>query len=199
MSNSCNISLPGIFLILLCFHLSSTAQGLSTESKQIQTAWNELKNDATSKQKQVHYIEAFPKNASQFKAVFDPDNFKELYKDSYQYIETFLSLSKVYPIDVINKSLDIGKELIWEADAAGQIQNGIVELGNEHTRLFANKVKSLTLNQRKHLITFLADVENHKAYTIYQQLIVSLKRINEAELSSQFVKARAVRVKQKNH
>jgi len=196
MSNSTKINLLGLLLILLGFHLSSFAQSLS---KEVQTAWNKLKNDSTSKQKQLGYIQAFPENGRQFKAVFNPHDFKQLYKDSYQYIETFLSLSKVYPAKVIDKSIDIGRELVWEADATGQIQEGIVELGNENTRLFVNKVKSLTSDQKKHLITFLADVENHKAYTIYQQLIDSLKRINEPELASQFIKARALRMKQRDH
>jgi hypothetical protein len=188
-------------IIFLSFLFSNAvlAQSLSQTSQKIKTAYDELKNEPASNQKKLTYLKVFPQNKEQFMAVFDPDDFKELYSESFKYIDAFISLAQNYPAAVINKSINIGKNLKWEADATGQMQHSIVLLGNQHIALFLKKIDTLSPIEEAHLIAFLADVENHKAYHEYQQLIESLQRIGENKLANKFINARALREKVKNH
>ena len=175
------------------------AQSLSQTSQKIKIAYDELKSDSSSNRKQLAYLTEFPNNSGTFMAVFMPPDFGELYSDSYKYIEALIGLAKTYPSKVIKKSLNIGKGLKWEADATGQMQQSIVELGNKNIHIFSQQLNSLPTIEAAHLITFLADVENHKAYPEYQQLIESLQRIGENQLATKFIAARALREKSSNH
>ena len=97
---------------------------------------------------------------------------------------------------MINKSIDIGKNLRWEADAVGYLQHGIVALGNNYTSLFILKINSLSPEEQSNLISFLADVENHDAYPEYKQLIKSIKVAGRTDLADKFITAMNQREKQ---
>ncbi len=110
--------------------------------------------------------------------------------------------SPLYFIEIKSETtqkINIGKDLKYDADAIGQLQNEIVHLGNEHINLFLAKLKALPYNQTAHLINLLADVENHKAYPEYQQLIDLLKKRGEVKIANQFITARTLRMKVRDH
>lgn len=171
----------------------SFCQPLSADSKNVKAAYDELAKHADSKQKQLAYLKAFPENKKQFLEVFGAADFGQLYKGSHEYITAFFELSKKHPAAVIDKSINIGKDLIWDADAVGDLQHSIVEMGNEHTSTFARKVNALTAQQRNNLAKFLADVENHKTYPEYQALIDALNKIHQVKLAGRLIKARTER------
>ena len=187
-------------LLFLCF-LAANAfpQGLSIESQNIKTAYEQLKEHPEVKRVQLRYLHKFPNNKKQFLRIFNPDNLGQLYSGSYKYISLFIELAKKYPNEVMDKAIRIGCELKWDADAVGYLQRSIVDLGNEHVKMFSDKLNYLPERQKNGLITFLADVENHKAYHDYQLLIDALTKTNQTKLAEQFIKARAVREKVKNH
>lgn len=186
-------------LLLLLWPVLSFSQALSARSKQIKNAYEELENDTGSKKNQLTYLHIFPTSSKEFKEIFDPKDFGQLYNDSYKYIEAFVKLDKYYPMQVIDKAVDIGKNLIWDADATGQIQQEIVNMGNKYIAVFIKKLESLASNEKAKLITFLADVENHKAYPEYQQLIQSLDNNGQHNLAKQFTDARSRREAENNH
>ncbi|HTK21826.1 MAG TPA: hypothetical protein VL442_20055 [Mucilaginibacter sp.] len=189
-----------IFIYLYLFISNALfAQSLSQTSQKIKTAYEELKRHRAAREKQLAYLKVFPQNKEQFTAIFDPDDFGELYSDNFKYIDAFISLAKNYPGEVIDKLINIGKNLKFRADATGQMQHSIVGLGNQYTPLFSKKLKALSIIEVDHLITFLADVENHKAYSEYQQLIESLQKIGENKLAAKFIRARILREKSDNH
>jgi hypothetical protein len=174
------------------------AQQLSSKAKQIISAFAQLKKHPDSKEDQLNYIKIFPENSTEFLQIFDPSDFGQLYDDSYQYIEAFVKLGKYYPIAIIKRSITIGKSLVWQADATGQIQQEIVLMGNTHPAIFIKLVKSLNAKEQIHLITFLADAENYSAYPEYKQLIKSITNAGEKRLAKQFIDAMHKREKQ-NH
>ena len=186
------------FFLILIFNKGFT-QSLSEASKKVKIAFEVLKNHPDSKPKQLAYLKVFPQNKQQFIEIFDPVDFSQLYSDSFQYIDAFIALAKDYPTDVIDKSINIGKDLKWEADAIGDLQRSIVKLGNQNIDIFSKEVNALPTIETGHLIAFLADVENHKAYPEYQQLIEALQRIGENKLAAKFIKARAFRERNNHH
>ena|ERR1700744_298559 len=187
-----------VFLFALTFNVVRSQQ-LSEASERVKIAFNKLKSDSSSVKNKMAYLNIFPKNKKQFMDIFQPENFGQLYPESNKYIEMFIGLAKHFPDKVIDKSVDIGADLKWEADATGQMQNSIVDLGNEHIDVFSKKLNSLPKVKRDQLITFLADAENHKAYHTYEQLIKSLQKVNENNLAIQFIRARKLREKNNHH
>lgn len=188
-----------IFCLFILISNFVFSQSLSPLSRKIKSAYEELKQHPASVQRQLTYLKVFPQNKERFTTIFDSDNFGELYSDYSEYIDAFISLAKNYPEEVIDKSITIGKNLKWRADATGQMQNSIVDLGNQYTPLFSKKLKALSPVEASNLITFLADVENHKAYPEYQKLIESLQKIGENKLAAKFIHARALRERSNNH
>ena len=191
------ITFSGLLLIVIQSFVS-LAQPLSRESKKVKLAFDALAKTPKSRQKQLDYLKSFPQDKQQFIAVFDQNDFSELYSDSYEYITAFFKLSKYYPQQVMDKSINIGKDLKWNADAVGYLQHHIVILGNQQIKIFSTELRRLPESQVNGLITFLADVENHKAYSEYQQLINTLNQIGAKDLSDKFIKARSKREQEKN-
>jgi hypothetical protein len=98
---------------------------------------------------------------------------------------------------VIGKAINIGKDLKWEADAIGYLQNGIVKMGISQTRIFSEKLNLLPAKQKAHLITFLADEEGIKHDQTYQELINALTKTGEKSLANKLEIARTEREKEK--
>lgn len=184
------------FFVLVSPALS---QKLSPESKKIAFACTQLKNHAGLKQYQLAYLESFPANKKAFVAVFNPEDFTQLYDNAYDYIVEFTNLAKYYPVEVIGKEINIGKDMVWEADAPGYLQQSIVDLGNRYPAIFSKKLHTLPVSQVDGLIRFLADVENHKSYHTYQTLIESLNKLGEKALATKLVIARKLRMRIKDH
>ncbi|MBS1524029.1 MAG: hypothetical protein JST19_00180 [Bacteroidetes bacterium] len=184
-----------IILVLIATANLALPQQLSTKSKQVKSAYIQLKEHPDSKTYQLNYINIFPKDTTQFLSVFNPPGYGQL-SDGFDYIEGFFRLAKYHPVAVISKAVDIGKDLKWDADAVNYLQHGIVELGNKFTRLFIQKVNSLSPKEQSNLITFLADVENHAAYPEYKQLIKAINDHGQKDLADQFTDAMQKREKQ---
>jgi hypothetical protein len=192
----CKIITLFIFFII---PMGAFTQSLSFKIGWLRTSYNELKENSGSSDKQLAYIQNFPSDSTSFMDIFQPADYKHLYKESHDYINTFFSLSTNHPNEIIDKSINIGEYLIWQGDATGDMQHGIVDLGNSNTKIFASKLHSLTQSHKAHLISFLADVENFTAYPQYQSLINSLNKIGEKTLADEFVNARTLRESEKNH
>lgn len=183
-------------LIFIVLTHAVFAQQLSSKSKEIVAAYNQLQKQPDSKAYQLDYIKVFPGNSTEFIKTFESEDFSQLYNNSYQYVDAFVNLTKYYSSEIIYKSINIGKNLVWEADATGQIQHEIVGMGNSYTAIFIKAIKSLTPKDQSSLITFLADVENHQAYPEYKRLYKSIAHAGEKDLANHFIDAMHKREKQ---
>jgi hypothetical protein len=190
-----------ILILLLSFNYSGYSQNdkLIPEALAIKMAFDNLQKDSNSIELQKKYIDLFPDNEVIFKKVFASPNFDQLYMQSDLYI---FKLSKIWD----NDPELIGDKLIklsigfkyWDADAIGYIQHLSIDFANSHLSIFTKQVINLTSKEQDILITFLADVENHRVYKSYQKLIDQLIEINQNALADKFEKARIIRVKQKH-
>jgi hypothetical protein len=184
------------FLLLFKIGYSQT---LIADAMKVKTAFDNLSVDTNSKKLQQAYIAAFPSDTNTFLKVFQTEMFDQLYMDSYKYLEAFEKCAIIFPTEVIGKCVDIGKDLVWEEDAVGQLQHMSVKLAIKHVIVFVSKYKTLDGKEQNQLINFYADVENHSAYPEYQELINTLNSIGEKGIAKELETVRAIRKGRHDH
>lgn len=188
-------------LLALIFGLHSAvlAQTLSSESEKIKTAFLKLSADTSNKELQLNYINAFPSDSKTFLAVFHSSTFDQLYDNSHDYLNLFEYCGKKFPENVIGKSVDISKNLVWDADATGYMQHISVKLACWFPVLFVKKYNTLTGPEKNKLVAFYADVENHPKFPEYQKLIDQLKSVGSSDVAKKLELARTNRQKRQDH
>jgi hypothetical protein len=188
-----------IFISLLLFCKAGFTQTLNADAIRVKSAYEIFLTDTSSKKLQQVYIDSFPSNANSFLAIFQSTEFDQLYIDSYKYIEALEKCETTFPKEVISKCVYIGKNLAWDADAIGHLQQISVDLALIHLNVFITKYKTLDKKDQNKLITFFADVENHKAFQQYQKLIDKLESVGEIDIALKLDSARAIRIKSFEH
>ncbi|HYV91268.1 MAG TPA: hypothetical protein VE978_05775 [Chitinophagales bacterium] len=187
-----------LIAFLLLFKIGYS-QILTADAMKVKTAFDNLSADTNSKKLQEDYIAAFPSDSNSFLKIFGPEKFDQLYSESYKYLEALEKCAATFPIEVINKCIDIGKDLGWDADAVGQLQQMSVDLAIKCTTVFVSKYKTLEGKEQNNLINFYADVENHNAYPEYQELINKLNSIGEKDIAKKLEIARTIRMNRHDH
>lgn len=132
-----------LLLIFLLLFKYSPSQTLIPEALKVKIAYRNLSSDTNSENLKRFYVSSFPSDTKTFLKVFQSKKFDQLYMDSYKYLEAFKKCATTFPIQVINKCVDIGKNLVWDADAVGQLQQMSVRLAIKHVTIFVNKYKTL--------------------------------------------------------
>ncbi|MFZ7166271.1 MAG: hypothetical protein ACO1G5_01870 [Bacteroidota bacterium] len=188
-----------VFILFLFFCEFCNSQTLIPDAKKVKLAYENLSANSNSIILQQNYVAAFPSDTNTFLAVFQTTKFDQLYLDSDKYIEAFEKCAGTFPTEVIGKCVDIGKNLVWEADAIGHLQHISIALAANHLTTFINKYKTLDNRQQNSLIRFYADVENHNAFEEYQKLIDKLKSVGEMDIAKNFETARENRIKRQDH
>jgi tetratricopeptide (TPR) repeat protein len=173
---------------------------LISEAREIATAYAQLQENPSSKELQKKYVDIFPDDADIFKKVFDPPTFDQLYSDSHLYIYKLADLSESYADEVGRKLVTLCVELKkWDADAIGYIQHVTIGYANSHYDNFMGIIKGLKQQDLGILATFLADVENHSAYTEYTDFQKKLETNGEQTVYDVFKKAKEDRIKRNDH
>jgi hypothetical protein len=97
---------------------------------------------------------------------------------------------------LINLSIELKT---YDADAVSFVQNFTITFAYTNTEIFLDILRDKKQSEINTLVTFLADVENHKSYSIYQNVIQKLKLKNRKKLSDLFVKAMTLRMHKHGH
>ena len=119
--------------------------------------------------------------------------------DYDNYFKLLEICSQNFPKEAINKCIDIGKNLVWDADAVGELQNLSVNLAIKYFKIFVDKFKTLNSKEQQSLINFYADVENQSSYPEFQKLINKFKKIGETGITKELETARSIRMKRQDH
>ncbi|MEO8149309.1 MAG: hypothetical protein ABI723_16810 [Bacteroidia bacterium] len=187
------------FIIFLFVWNVANSQKLIPEAEKIKSAFEKFSTDTNSKSLQYNYVTEFPSDSKTFLRVFQTEKFDQLYLESYKYLKALEKCSRNFPKEVISKYIDIGKNLVWDADAVGGLQHLSVELAIKQVKFFVDKYKTLDIKEQQSLINFYADVENHNAYQEYQVLINKLNKIGETDIAKKLETARTIRKKRQDH
>lgn len=185
--------------MFLTFSVVSFAQNLLPEASRVKEAYEKLFKDPFRQDFRKAYVMSFPSNSKIFLKVFHPKSFDQLYSVSYEYVDALQRCAASYPKEGISKCVDIGKELIWDADAVSFLQKASVTLAAKYPTVFVEKYNTLHDDEKNKLITFYADVENHPAYTEYQELIDSMKKVGSNSIARKLEIARTERRGIKHH
>ncbi|MDH5178071.1 MAG: hypothetical protein OEZ39_16325 [Gammaproteobacteria bacterium] len=98
-----------IFFVLL---FSSAASADSTIDKKIESISANLEllqNDTGNIKLWKEYISVFPTNKSEFKVIYDPDDFSNLYNNSHKYILIFEKAPNELKDNILQNHLNIVK------------------------------------------------------------------------------------------
>ena len=182
-------SIPTAFFLLGLLSLSVCAQEkqLSPRAQELTRALAALHSKPDDPMTQEHYLQTFPHDYKTFLDLFDLDH--ELY-DGHDFIDVLPSLAKNHDAQVGTLLIGLSKDAHREADAPTYLQLAAAAYGSQHTKSFAKLLKQLPTEKENHLITFLADVENHHGYAEYQGIIDHLKGLEEQDLANKFEEAR---------
>src|ERR1700733_2529558 len=129
-----------VFLLFFKFLIS---QALIPEAAKIKAIYVKLAADTGNRVLQESYITAFPSNAKSFLKVFQTKTFDQLYEDYDKYLDLLDYCSLAFPGRVLSKCINVGKDLVWDADAVGQLQHMCVLLSGKYIRIFITDYKKL--------------------------------------------------------
>jgi hypothetical protein len=175
------------------------SQTLMPVASKLKTAYEKLLSDTGNNKLQERYIVAFPSDTKTFLNIFQTKNFDQLYENSYQYLELFEKCAPAFPKEVLSKCMEIDKNLIWDADAVGQLQQISVSLSVKYFTIFIAQYRTLSSKEQNGLINYYADIENYNAYSEYQDLIDKLNSVGQRDISNKLQNARTKRKKLKDH
>ena len=183
-------------VLLLLGGTAGASPPLSAEAQRVQSAYAKLQASSKSASAKLAYLRAFPATKAAFVRVFSLPDGGQLSNTSHEHIAALKGLAATSPQAVLAICFNIGKNLVWEADAVGSLQHATVEIGGLHPRTFAAEARKLKPAERVALFGFLADVENHRKYSAYQDLIKRLTESGASDLASGLEQAKQRRMRQ---
>src|SRR5712692_9433328 len=178
----------------LCF-LACTAAAkdtvLSDSARKVKAAFLTLQSSPNDLKVWSEYLGLFPKSKSEFKRIFDPDDFSELYNNSHEYIFILNTAPEIKRRAILEMVVSVTKEgAPGCCDAWSALHRVAATYAVQDTPSFVSLLKKLNSPERQNVIKFIADKENHKAFVEYQVIINQLKEINEKEIAKEFENAR---------
>jgi hypothetical protein len=195
------IKLVYIFIILAFFIFSNAnllhaqKDNISPRAASISQKFKELKEDPHNNDLWVNYLTIFPNTQKDFKKIFDPDDFSELYHDSGQYILILKQAPENLKQEIIKLIFNITKTGAPGCCDAWSVLFMVTEnYALNDINLFITLLKALKQQEKQNIIKFMADKEAIKFSKSYQNIINILKSKNENELAIEFEIARKQRI-----
>ncbi|HLQ24460.1 MAG TPA: hypothetical protein VK138_01120 [Acidiferrobacterales bacterium] len=183
----------------LAFFAAAKDTALSDTAHKVRAAFLSLQSNPNNVKSWEEYLDLFPKTKSEFKQIFDPDDFSELYNNSHEYIFILNSAPEMKRKLVSEKVVSITKGgAPGCCDAWSALHSVAATYAIQDTSSFVSLLKKLKLPERQNVIKFIADQENHRAFEEYQIIINKLKELNENEIAKEFENARTLRMKAKH-
>jgi hypothetical protein len=195
------IKFINIFIILLSLIFINTSllhaqkRKISLQAERISQNFIELKEDLNNNKLWANYLVVFPNNKKDFKSIFDPDDFSELYNGSVQYIFILNQAPANLKQAIVKLLLNITKTgAPGCCDAWSALYMVIENYVLNDTNDFIALLKPLKQKEKQNVIKFIADKEAIEFSKEYQTIIDILKSKNENELAAGFETARRQRI-----
>jgi hypothetical protein len=169
---------------------------LTPEATKVRDAYEWLLKQSNLPENQLLFIRSFPDNKDAFIETFTPHTFDQLYFKRDLYLAKYHEFGRMYPKQVLTKSVGIGKKLHVADGPAAEMQKSIIEIANSRPEVFVTEMKGLNKKERIALVTFMADIKDHNNFPQYQQLIDKLVKIEANNIADMLIEARDVRMRQ---
>jgi len=184
-----------IVLVLMASHVLAAVSPMSARLEKLRQAVESVPIDSSQKE----YLQVFPHTCSTFKKTFYGTDLDELYPTHEQHLALLQRLSAKYPKEVISIWLGVATNCAWKADALGYLQHQLAGFGATDTKAFAAALLAKSTDQRRSIIRFLADVENHEAYDEYKMIQKNTKQLGLVKLEKEFAAAKKERMSRRDH
>lgn len=186
-------------LVFSCLIANAREQKeLSEKAVSIRASLEKLRRDLSSETQWKEYLYLFPKTKNEFKDVFDPDDFSELY-DGHEYIFELEKAPKEIHESILKLLFSIVSDGVPGCcDAWSALHHVMVGYAIANVQRFVSILTHMESEKRINIIGFLADKENHATFTEYQQLIDEFRKMGKIELAQQFEDARSERMRQEH-
>jgi len=184
------LHVASVVVLIFVHYLYPQEKAISAEAQNLVRAIGDLKKDPSNLAVQQRYLSCFPRNYAVFLHLFEPG--QELY-DGSEYIDALSRLATNHENTVGQILVQLSKDAKYAPDAPSYLQQATTKYASQHAQIFASIVRHLSIEERAHVITFLADVENYSAYPEYQETIHELDKLGEKRLVEQFQIARRER------
>ncbi len=187
-----------LFVFLLYIPSGGQAQELSASATLLENKLNELKLNPSDIDLWEQYLSLFPSDKDNFIKLFNPEDFSELYENSFDFIFIFQKAPKSLDSQVIGAIFNIIKNGAPGCCDAWSALHSVLseEYVTNHYSTFMTLLKGLSNKERRNIITFLADKEAIKTVKSYQKIIDDLRIQNEELLAEEFEEARVKRIAQ---
>ncbi len=191
-----------IACLIFCttYYLCAQDFKLSDRAKDILNKFEQLENNIDSDEIWNNYLKIFPSTNKDFKNIFDPDDFSELYNNSHQYILILENAPESLINEVINLIFNITKTNSPGCCDAWSYLNMITMIyANNSIQIFIKNLKKYNQQEIEQIIKFMADKEAIKFSKDFQNLVDKLKSIKEYKLAGEFEQAREKRASESHH
>lgn len=138
----------------------------------------------------LFFLQCFPKSKDDFIFTFDPDDKKQLYKVSDDYILALEEIGKVLPDSVLKTGLAICKQMKWSAGVSERFQHAILTVAADNPVIFVDQAYMLKRKEMEAAISYLADVETKPECAIYQKLIANLHEVGAYNIEGMLQRAK---------
>jgi hypothetical protein len=188
-----------IYLVLLllaptCSLAAAQPPGPAATPEKLQAAFASLKAAPNSRAAQHHYLKAFPRTYTRFKAYFGTGG---ALADGYEcdYIFALSTLQSHHVAEVGDLLVQLSKNAQYQANAPSCLQNVMAKYGNRYTKRFAGLLHQLSPQERGQLVAFLAAAGLANGPE-YQGILQNLRDLQETDLAKEFQQAQAERSRQ---
>jgi hypothetical protein len=172
---------------------------LSDSARKVKAAFLTLQNSPNDLKAWGEYLGLFPKTKSEFKRIFDPDDFSELYNNSHEYIFILNTAPEIKRRAILEMVVTVTKEgAPGCCDAWSALHRVAATYAVQDMPSFVSLLKILNSPERTNVIKFIADKENHSTFADYQVIIKKLQELNEKEIAREFENARTLRMRAKH-
>jgi hypothetical protein len=177
-----------------CSLAAAQPPGPATTPEKLKAAFASLKAAPNSRAAQHHYLKAFPRTYTRFKAYFGTGG---ALADGYEcdYIFALSTLQSHHVAEVGDLLVRLSKNAQYQANAPSCLQNVMAKYGNRYTKRFAGLLHQLSPQERGQLVAFLADAGLANGPE-YQGILQNLRDLQETDLAKEFQQAQAERSRQ---
>jgi hypothetical protein len=183
-----------IIILNIIITAISFGKPLSEKATEVDSIYNELLR-VNSIDNEKKYISVFPDNFADFMEIFQPVKLDQLYNEYYKYIDKFFSLLDKYPAEITRITCLICCNAKWEADATGNLRQGLTQLITKFPKIFLIQYQSMNIQCQNGILNFFADFETVGNSKEYQNIINLMIKNNAVSISNKMIKYRKIQAK----
>ena len=165
----------------VCMDSNASVNRLTTEAKQLKSAYENLMQRKRDPQRQKAYLDAFPSTAKSFNRLFNNKKRDQLW-DGNQYIFELERLAQSNSKATFALVFDLATSIPWGPDAPNYLQFVLMKIALDNPFEFARHFEQLKQQRQSSLIRFLTTSKNGPAIG-YKELIYVLRRTNKNDVA----------------